>query len=76
MAAPWSTIVLEVFTTRIYEPTALERHAADSIAEAVDYLHRAQSMLDVAENALVEEEAQARPGSRPATKPSSCSTPR
>ncbi len=39
-----------------YEPTALERHAALAVTEAVDYLHRAQSLLDVAETALVQEE--------------------
>lgn len=39
-----------------HEPTALERHAALAVTEAVDYLHRAQSLLDVAEQALVEEE--------------------
>ena len=39
-----------------YEPTALERHAAEAISEADDYLDRAASLLDVAENALLEEE--------------------
>lgn len=39
-----------------YEPTALEGHAALAVTEAADYLHRAQSLLDVAEQALLEEE--------------------
>ncbi len=39
-----------------HELTTLERHAALAVAEAVDYLHRAQLLLDVAETALTEEE--------------------
>ncbi len=40
-----------------HEPTVLERHAALAVTEAVDYLHRAQSLLDVAESAFVQERA-------------------
>ena len=51
-----------------HEPTALERHAAVAVTEAVDYLHRAQSLLDVAENAILEEERKHAPAVSPSNQ--------
>lgn len=39
-----------------HEQTVLEKQAAQAVADAVDHLHKAESMLDIAEKALVKEE--------------------